>query len=803
MDSIKRSYHRYLRYFLSKDDATATPYDKYMALAYAVRSEMVDRWIETQSGYHRSNARRVYFLSMEYIFGRSLQQNILSLDIEESVAALAAELGFDIEGIYAQENSFDLGNGGKARLAACLQDAMATMGLPAMAYGLRYDYGQFHQDIENGVQVERPYDWLHKGHPWEIIRPEYTCEVNFYGTAAPATNARDPLEGVWKDPERVVAVPYDFPVAGFRNRTVNTLRLWVARGSEEFLPDYTNHGDYLRACEDKSRSGTVTKILFPEEDVLRATELRLKQQFFLVSASLQDILRRYKTRNSDLADLPEHVIIQLSGSNCGLAVPELLRLLVDVEHIPWKKAWDVTSGIFAYTSNAVCREHLEAWPVYLMSQIFPRHLQIIYEINQMHLDSVRSAHAADNDLIRDLSLIAEGEVRRVKLGHLAMLGSRTVNGVSASQSETLKKSVFPEFMVVSPDKFQSKTNGVSHRRWLLCANRPLGSLIASVIGEEWARKPQELSRLEPFAADEAFLAKMGNVRSAAKRSLAAYVKMAVGVTVDPDAMFDVQCKKIHQYKRQVLHVLHVLARYLRIKRGEGLPSVSRVHIFSGKAAPSDQLAKQIIRLINVVGEIVNNDPQVRDLIKVVFLPDYGVTLAEKIVPAADLSEQISTPGQEASGTGNSKFAINGGLLMASKSGSNIEIIEHVGAENMFVFGRSAGELPAVNSYQAYDVLSANPMLSAVFKFLQECLDRPGSNAVSIRPLLSTLMDSDRYFVLLDFDDYVRKQDEADALFRNSREWAKRSLVNIARSGYFSIDRTVGQYAAEIWNVTPQ
>jgi glycogen phosphorylase len=804
MDSkIKQSYDRYLRYFLAKDNATATPYDKYMALAYAVRSEMVDRWIETQNGYHRSNTRRVYFLSMEYIFGRSLQQNILSLDIEEDVAALAAELGFDIEGIYDQENSFDLGNGGKARLAACMQDAMATAGLAAMAYGLRYDYGQFHQAIENGVQVERPYDWLHKGHPWEIIRPEYTCEVNFYGTAALANNSENPLAGEWKDPERVVAVPYDFPVAGFRNHTVNTLRLWVARGSEEFLPDYTNHGDYLRACEDKSRSGTITKILFPEEDVLRATELRLKQQFFLVSASLQDILRRYKTGNRDLLELPEHVVIQLSGSNCALAVPELLRLLVDVEHVPWRKAWDVTSRVFAYTSNAVCREHLEAWPVYLMSQVFPRHLQIIYEINQMHLDNVRRAHGADNDLIRDVSLIAEGEVRRVKHGHLAMLGSSTVNGVSASQSETLKKSVFPEFMIVSPGKFQSKTNGVSHRRWLLCANRPLGGLISSAIGERWTRRPEELSRLDPFAADEAFLEKMAKVHSAAKRSLAAYIKMAAGINVDPDAMFDVQCKKIHQYKRQVLHVLHVLARYLRIKRGESLPSVNRVHIFAGKAAPSDQLAKQIIRLISVAAEMVNNDPQVKDLIKVVFLPDYGVTLAEKIVPAADISEQIATPGQEASGTGNSKFAINGGLLMASKSGSNIEMIEHIGAENMFVFGRTAAELPPANSYQAYDILSASPTLSAIFKFLNEQLDRLSPSELSIRPLLSTLMDSDRYFILLDFDDYVRKQDEADALFRNSREWAKRSLVNIARSGYFSIDRTVGQYAAEIWKVTPQ
>jgi starch phosphorylase len=799
MDSIEQSYHRYLRYFLAKDDATATVYDKYLALSYAVRSEMVDRWIATQGTYNGKGVRRVYFLSMEYIFGKSLQQNILSLDMEDGVRALASQLGFNIEEIYAQEDSFDLGNGGKARLAACLQDALATAGLPAMAYGLRYDYGQFRQSIEGGVQVERPYDWLHKGHPWEIIRPEYSCEVNYYGTAVPATNSNDPLAGVWKDAERVLAVPYDFPVAGFKNRTVNTLRLWVARASEEFLGDYANHGDYLRACEDKSRSGTITKILFPEEDVLRATELRLKQQFFLASASLQDIIRRFKRNNRNIHTLADNVVIQLSGSNCALAVAELLRLLVDVENVPWKQAWSITSRVFAYTSNAVSREHLEAWPVYLITQVFPRHMQIIYEINQGHLDDVRTKQGDNNDLIRDLSLIAEGEVRRVKLGHLAMLGSCVVNGVSAAQTEILKKSVFPEFMVIAPEKFQTKTNGISHRRWLLCANRPLGDLISSAIGEGWIKQPEQLSKLEPMAADSAFLEKMGKVRRVSKQLLAEYIRTATGVSVNPHAMFDVQCKKIHQYKRQVLHVLLVLARYLRIKGGEA-PGANRVHIFAGKAAPSDQLAKQIICLINVAGEIVNNDPQVKDSIKVVFLPDYGVSLAEKIVPAADLSEQIATPGQEASGTGNAKFAVNGSLLMASKSGSNMEIVDRVGAENVFVFGRSAPELPSVNLYQPYDLLSANASLSAIFKFVQGQLDRLSPTALCIRPLLSTLMDSDRYFVLLDFDDYVRKQDEADALFGNSREWAKRALVNISRCGYFSIDRTVSQYATDIWKV---
>jgi starch phosphorylase len=801
MESLKLSYHRYLRYFLAKDDVTATPYDKYLALSYAVRSEMVDRWIETQRRYHNKELRRIYFLSMEYVFGKSLRQNMMSLDIEKDVAAMAREFDFCPDELYEQEESFDLGNGGKARLAACLQDAMASAALPAMAYGLRYDFGQFHQVIENGVQVERPYDWLHKGHPWEIIRPEYSCDVNYYGRAESAKRPDNPVAGEWKDAERVVAVPFDFPVAGFKNCTVNTVRLWSAVAAEEFLPDYANHGDYLRACEDKSRTGTITKVLFPDEDVLRATELRLKQQFFLVSASLHDILRRFKSTHGSLLELGDKVVIQMSGSNCALAVPELMRRLVDLENIPFKQAWDITTKVFAYTSNAVSREHLEAWPVYLINQVFPRHMQIIYEINQIHLEKVREKHGNNNDLIRDLSLIAEGDVRRVKLGHLAALTSYVVNGVSAAQTEILKTSVFPEFMIVSPDKFQTKTNGVSHRRWLLCANRPLGDLISGAIGDGWIKKPEELEKLEALAGDAALVEKIGRIRLDAKTALAAYIKKQTGIEADPAALFDVQCKKIHQYKRQVLHMFNILSRYLRIKAGEVLP-VDRVHIFSGKAAPADQLAKQIVRLINVAADVVNSDPQVGNAIKVVFLPDYGVSLAEKIVPAADLSEQIATPGQEASGTGNSKFAINGGLLMASKSGSNIEIIDRVGTDNIFVFGRSAQELPPVNRYQPYDVLSSSAALSAIFKLLQSQMERLPQDALSIRPLLSTLMDSDRYFVLLDFDDYVRKQNDADALFIDRKGWTKRGLVNIARCGYFSIDRTISEYARDIWRVNP-
>ncbi len=799
MESIKESYYRYLRYFLAKDDTTATHYDKYMALAYAVRSEMVDRWIATQRQYHEKKLRRVYFLSMEYIFGRSLHQNIVSMDIEKHVASMAHDTKISLDEIYEQEESFDLGNGGKARLAACLQGAMAAAAIPAMAYGLRYDYGLFHQEIEQGGQIEKPYDWMHKGHPWEIIRPEYSCEVSYYGRTELNVSKENPHCANWLDTEQVVAVPYDFPIPGYKNKTVNTLRLWCARASEEFLPDYNNHGDYLRACEDKAKSGTITRLLFPEEDVLRATELRLKQQFFLISASLSDIMRRYKQNGCPLRELHEKIVIQLSGSNCAIAIPEMMRILVDKEKMGWDEAWSITSKVFSYTSHSVSREGLETWPVYLMNEVLPRHMEIIYEINQNNLDKVRGSHGNDTDLIRDLSVIQEGEVKRVKLGHLAMIGSKIVNGVSEAQTKILKTTVFPEFAKVAPDMFIAKTNGVSHRRWLLSANRPLADLISSVIGEKWVGDPQMLMNLEPLADTVSLQKKVIEIRNAAKRNLAETIRKNVGIEVDPLAMFDVQCKKIHQYKRQVLHVFMLLARYLRLKNGEKL-TASRVHIFAGKAAPADQLAKQIIRLIHVAASIVNNDPDTKGIMKVVFLPDYGVSLAEKIIPATDLSEQIATPGQEASGTGNAKFAINGALLMASRSGSNVEIIEHVGSENSFVFGSHADSLPAFSQYQPYDLIQSQPVLASIFKLLEAHSDQPGQFNHSIRPLLATLMDTDRYFVLLDFNDYMKKQDEADRLFADKTQWFKRGLVNIARCGYFSIDRTISEYAHDIWNI---
>jgi len=800
MEELKQSYYKYLRYFLAKDNSTATIYDKYLALAYAVRSAMVDDWIKTIQDYYQTKPRRVYFLSMEYIFGRSLQHNIINLGIEQQVYDLARECNICIEELYEVEESFDLGNGGKARLAACLLDSIVSLGIPAMAYGLRYEYGQFKQEIVDGMQIEKPYDWLHKGHPWEIIRPEYSCSVYFNGSAERTNKPENPLSGIWKDFDTVIAVPYDYPITGYKNKTVNTLRLWYSQATEEFLSTYINHGDYLRACEEKMRFGKITSILFPEEDVLRATDLRLKQQYFLVSASIYDILRRYKITHKNLLELGDNIVIHLNGSSCAIAICELMRQLVDIENIPFDTAWNISKKVFSYTSNAIVKEMLESWPVYLLNQILPRHMQIIYDINQKHLDEIRGKYGSDDNFIRELSLIAEGEVKRVKFGNLAVLFSYSVNGVSTQQTETLKKNVFPEFMRISPEKFCSQTNGASHRRWLLCANRKLGDLISSVIGDGWIKDAEELSKLKDSINDTNFVDKVIKIHNDSKRNLADYIKKETGLEVDISWLFDVQCKKIHQYKRQVLNIFNVIWKYLKIKNGE-IPKVNRVHIFSGKAGPSDNMAKQIVRLINITAKIINNDSDANKYLKVVFLPNYNVSLAEKIIPGSDISEQIATPGQEASGTGNSKFLINGSHLIASKSGSNLEIIQRVGSENIFVFGRSAEELPPYNNYHPYDLILSNNALKSVFEFLQSKAETVYNGGLSIRPLLSTIMDTDRYYVLLDFDDYMAKQEKVDELYSNIYKWTQKGIENIAKCSYFSIDRTIQEYARTIWKVT--
>lgn len=801
MESLHDSYFRYLRYFLSKDDTSATAYDKYMALAYAVRSDMVDKWIKTQNYYHNEHPRRVYFLALEYVFGKSLHPNIVNLGLMDQVAALAQEVGFSLDELYSTEDEFSLGNGGKGRLAAAFQEAMATQGIPAQGYGIRYDYAQFKQQIVNGTQVEKPYDWLHKGHPWEIVRPEYRCIVTFGGTSEPV----DHLLGkraphVWKFAEEVVAIPSDVPVPGYRSSTVNTLRLWSARAAEEFLPDFANHGEYARACEDTAKAGRLTRVLFPEEDVIRATNARIRQQYFLISTALQDIIRRHKHFNASLLNLADAAAVQLNGTRCALAVPELMRLLVDVEKIPWDTAWQITYNLFSYTSHAMLKENLEKWPVYILEQILPRHMEIIYEINQQHLDSVRLRLGSDMRAIQELSVIEEGEVKRVKMGHLAVLGSSHINGVSETQTNGLRTRIFPHLVEHRPESVRNVTNGVTHRRWVLCSNSLLANLITDAIGEKWTLDAGYLRELEPFAEDASFRGKIGQIKEINKHRLLISLNRVIDCSFDTDALFDVQCKRIHPYKRQMLHVFNIVHRYLEIIAGNP-PVQPRLHLFSGKAVPSDFLGKQIIHLIHVVAAAINADSRVNGLMKVVFVPDYSVTWAEKIIPAADIGEELATPFLEACSTTIFKYSFNGALLVASRGGSNDEIARCLGDDTTFIFGAAGtgnGENPG-SAYSPYDLIERSPTIKQIFEFLEMTLvSTLGGEAVY--PLISTLRDSDRYRVLPDVEDYFTVQDRIDSQYASRDVWLAKVVRALSRVGYYSCDRAVDEFARTIWKV---
>lgn len=799
MENITNFYYRYLRYIQAKDDTTATLYDKYMALSYAVRSLMVDKWIDTQKKNNDDNPRRVYYLSMEYVFGKCLKQNIINLGLEKNAAEAAENLGFSLEELYEQENDFELGNPGRGGLAASFLDSMTTLGIPAMGYGLHYDYALFRQQLKDGMQTEQPYDWLHKEHPWEIKRPEYYCTVGFYGDIQSLEDDNSVQKQCWTPSDNVIAMPYDFPVPGYKNDVVNTLRLWSAQASEEFLPDYVHHKDYVRACEEKFQSGRITNYLFPDEDVQRATEMRIKQQYFFVSASLQDIMRRYKLQNSDILDIDKKIAIQLNGSNCAIAIAEFMRLLIDNEHVSWDDAWRITRNIFAYTSHAVSYDNLERWPCYLIEDVIPRHLQIIYDINQRHLDAVRNNKKSDNNLIREISIIEEGEVKWARMAHLAVIGSSYVNGVSRAQSELLEKRVFSKLIDSVHLKIGNKTNGIAFRRWLLCANKPLAGLINELIGDSWVTNYKDIEKIEEFIKDNEVIARLGDIKHAAKRHLTSVLKYSYGLDLDPNTFLDIHCRRIHPYKRQVLHVLYILSQYLRIIQGDDV-AIHRTHIFGGRAAPSDFLAKQVIHFINIVSEIVNRDPITKNKLRVIFIPNYGISMAEKIIPAADLSEQISTPNFEASGTSNMKFAINGAVTIASQSGANIEIAEKVGSGNIFVFGRSGKELDDLQSYKPNEILDSNDELKIIFSFFDEILPSFPDGKL-INPLLASLKDSDPYFVLLDFDDYIEKQNKIDKLYKNRPFWSSMSLKNIARSGWFSSDRVINEYSHDIWKVS--
>ncbi len=798
MENLTNFYYRYLRFIQAKDDSTATLHDKYMALSYAVRSQMVDKWIETQKCYHTNNPRRVYYLSMEYVFGRSLKQNIISLGLEKNALEAAENLGFSLDELYKQEDDFELGNPGKGGRAACFLEALSSCEIPSMGYGLNYDYALFQQEIKNGIQTEHPYDWIHKYHSWHIRRPEYAHTVDLNGKIGSSEDQDDKDENIWIPSESVVAVPYDFPVSGYKNDVVNTLRLWTAQSSEEFLPDYNNHGDYIRACEEKFKSGRITNYLFPEEVIHKANEMRIKQQYFFVSASLQDIFRRHKLIDPNIMDIDKKIIIQLSGCRCAMAIPEFMRLLLDKENIGWDDAWRITRNVFVYTSHEITNNNFEKLPIYLLEQIVPRHAQIIHEINRWHLDTISKEIKDDEELSSALSIVEDGEVKRVKMEPLAIIGSSCINGISHVQTEILKNQVYPKMFNIITSKIKNITNGVSIRRWLLGANKPLSGFINGLIGDSWTKNYEDIGKLETFCNDSEVLSRFEDVKHTAKRRLNNVLKESFGITFNPKALLDVNCRRIHLSKRQFLHILYILSQYIRLKNGEEI-GIPRTFIFGGRAAPSDFLAKQVVHLIHIVMGIINNDPVAKNKINVIFIPNFGASIGEDVIPAADLSEQISAANSEACSTSNMKFAINGSVTIASQSGSNVEMIEKLGSENIIVFGNKSKELDSLTNYDPKEVINTNNVLQEIFAFIDEVLPSfPDGNLIN--PLLASIKDNDSYYVLLESEDYFNKQKRVDELYKDRKTWLSMSLRNIARSGWFSNDRAISEYSKDIWKI---
>jgi len=792
-----------LTYAVGKDTRNASDHDWFVATALAVRDRIVDRWMDSTRATYRDGRKRVYYLSLEFLIGRLLFDALGNLGLTATAERALGELGVDLARLRGIEPDAALGNGGLGRLAACYMESMASLAIPAYGYGIRYDHGIFRQLLKDGWQHEMPEDWLANGNPWEFERPEVAYPIGFGGTVDAIDDGGSTPRYEWHPAESVTAVAYDTPIAGWRGRHVNTLRLWSARANDPLrLADF-NRGDHVGALSDRVRLEAVSRVLYPSDETPAGLELRLRQEFFFASASLQDLLRRHRAQHGELSSLPEHAAIQLNDTHPAIAVAELMRLLVDVHGMAWTSAWQVTTTTFNYTNHTLLPEALESWPVPLMERLLPRHMQIIYLINALHLDVVRAAGRDDGAFLSSVSLIEEHHGRHVRMGHLAFLGSRRVNGVSALHTGLMRKTVFRDLNALYPLRIVNKTNGITFRRWLHQANPGLAQLIADAVGPAFLDDPAALEALAPLAADRAFQDRFAAVRRANKVALAALVAERSHVGIDPDALFDVQIKRIHEYKRQLLNVLDTIALYNAMRAEPGRNWVPRVKIFAGKAAASYHQAKLIIKLANDVARIVNRDPTVRGLLKVVFLANYNVSLAESIIPAADLSEQISTAGMEASGTGNMKFALNGALTIGTLDGANIELRDHVGAENIFIFGLTAAEVDERRrtGIDAAAAIAASPVLD-------EVLDAVGSGVFSpddksrYSALADGLRHHDHFMVAHDFDDYRYAQTAVATLWHDRAQWWEKAILNTARVGWFSSDRAVGEYAREIWRAEP-
>ena len=801
VDGLKEDYAWHLRYTLAKDDAHTTPRDRYTAFATAVRDRIVERWISTQEEYGRQNTKRVYYMSLEFLIGRLLGNNVINLKADQLCRDALKDFGVNWNDLRDYETDAGLGNGGLGRLAACYLDSMSTLDLAGMGYGLRYDYGIFRQRIVGGNQVEEPDHWLKDGYPWEMARPEYAQHVHFGGHVECRTeNGRQTWH--WEPAETVQGVPYDLPIVGYRN-AVNSLRLWSAKAVDDFALDNFNKGDYVKAVETKVLAENLTKVLYPNDNTSAGKELRLRQQYFFVSCSLQDILRRYRRLNKTWDTLPDKVFIHLNDTHPTLVIPELMRILIDLEGLDWDKAWDLTRRATGYTNHTILQEALEKWPVPMMERLLPRHLQIVYEINGRFLQKVSALYPGDIQKLQRMSLIDEGGVRSVRMANLCLVGTSSVNGVAELHTKILKESLFKDFYELWPEKFHNVTNGITPRRWLLKANPMLAQLISESIGESWVTHLDELKGLEKFANDAGFLDALAKIKRSNKGQLAAWTQKTLGIELNPDAIFDVQVKRLHEYKRQLLLALYIIVFYNRLLNDPTYDPKPRQFIFAAKAAPGYYMAKLIIRFIHGIAGVVNANPKTRDRLQVAFLPDYRVSLAEKIMPASEVSEQISLAGMEASGTGNMKFMMNGALTLGTYDGANVEINQEVGDANMFLFGLRTEDVARLRPiYVSRDYYRKDPEIKLALDMIREnvfSLLDPGL----FEPILRSLLDYNDYYMLLaDLKDYCRAQDLVDRTYRDAKKWNRMSLVNIARSGRFSSDRAVMEYAKDIWHVEP-
>jgi len=789
-----------LRYRVGKDPSVATQYDWLAASIKAVRDRIIDKWIASTKETYEHGRKRVYYLSLEFLIGRLMRDAFSNLGLLENMREALAILGVDIDAIARLEPDAALGNGGLGRLAACFMESMATVGIPGHGYGIRYVNGMFRQEIHDGWQVELPETWLDHGNPWEFERRERSVEVGFGGTVESVTDKTGRLERhVWKPQERVLAVAYDTPVVGWRGTRVNTLRLWAGMPVDPIVLDAFNAGDHIGALRESNKADALSRVLYPADSSPAGQELRLRQEYFFSAASLQDIVQRHMSVYGELTSLPDKAAIHLNDTHPSIAVVEMMRLLMDVHGIDFDTAWGITKGTFAYTNHTLLPEALESWPVPLFERLLPRHMQIIYAINAEVLLEARAIGRFNDDQVRRISLIQEGAERRVRMGNLAFVGSHSVNGVSALHTDLMKETVFADLHKLYPDRINNKTNGITQRRWLFQSNAGLTNLIREAIGDRFLDDFDALPELDRFADDAAFREKFAAVKRVNKERLAAAVVERLGVRVDPSALFDIQIKRIHEYKRQLLNIIEAVALYDQIRSHPERDWVPRVKFFGGKAAPSYHNAKLIIKLANDVARVINRDPSVRGLLKIVFMPNYNVSMAEIMMPAADLSEQISTAGMEASGTGNMKFALNGALTIGTLDGANVEMKEHIGDDNIFIFGLTAQEVAArrANGYVPNDVISASPELNQALSAISSGVfspDDPGR----YRALIDGIYQNDWFMVAADFDSYAAKQREVDAVWKNTPEWQSKAIHNVARMGWFSSDRTIRQYAQEIW-----